>query len=109
MKTKSSRKRKSARRAEPTREQVAALIRRAEWWCRLVERRLRARRLAMGRSHEWVAVWAALSRQEVSNVERGRHNPWLETALRMAFALGLGVDEVFSTRKPAWIKGRRGC
>ena len=65
--------------------------------------------MALGRSHEWVALRAGLSRQEVSSVERGLLKPWMDTALRIAFALGLVPDELFSTRKPAWIKGRRGC
>ena len=63
----------------------------------------------MGRSHEWVAQRAGLSRQEVSSVERGLHKPWLDTALRIAFALGLAPGEIFSARKPAWMQGRRGC
>lgn len=62
---------------------------------------MRALREAKGLSQAWVGLRAGLSRQEVSSVERGIHTPWMDTALRIAFAMGLAVDEVFYARKPA--------
>lgn len=56
--------------------------------------RLRALREAAGLSVAELATAAGLTRQAVSKLERGHREPALETARRLAAALGVTIDEL---------------
>lgn len=55
---------------------------------------VRARRRELGLSQERLAELAELDRTYVSSLERGRRNPTLRTAGRLASALGLPLSEL---------------
>uniref|UniRef100_UPI002A7611C4 helix-turn-helix transcriptional regulator n=1 Tax=Patulibacter defluvii TaxID=3095358 RepID=UPI002A7611C4 len=57
--------------------------------------RLRALREHAGLSQAQLAERARVSRALVSAVERGRHRPAVDTALRLAAAVGSTVEELF--------------
>src|SRR5580698_5080697 len=58
---------------------------------------LRLARQARGFSQQQLAGMAGVSRQAVSAVESGQSDPSLRVALALAQALGLTVDELFSS------------
>jgi transcriptional regulator with XRE-family HTH domain len=55
---------------------------------KLFGERLRSTRRQRGWSQEFLGAQAGLDRSYVSSVERGEHNPSLETVVRLAHALG---------------------
>ncbi|HUY61875.1 MAG TPA: substrate-binding domain-containing protein [Candidatus Dormibacteraeota bacterium] len=57
--------------------------------------RLRLARLAHGLSQEQLARVAGVTRQAVAGIETGRWDPSLRVALRLAGALGVGVEALF--------------
>lgn len=57
------------------------------------ERSLSALRLAAGLSQKELAERCQLEQPHVSRYESGRHEPSLETAVRLAGALGVSLDE----------------
>ena len=57
--------------------------------------RLRDARERAGLSQAALAARAGISRQAVGAVEAGRHAPSVDTALRLARAVGATVEEVF--------------
>ncbi len=57
--------------------------------------RLRLARLAHGLSQEQLARAAGVTRQAVAGIETGRWDPSLRVALRLAGALGTGVEALF--------------
>jgi DNA-binding XRE family transcriptional regulator len=59
------------------------------------QNRLRAARERAGLSQADLAARAGISRQAVGAVEAGRHAPSVDTALRLAHAVGATVEEVF--------------
>lgn len=63
--------------------------------------RLRALREASGLSQAQLAERAGVSRALVSAVERGLHRPAVDTALRLASAVGTTVEELFAPRPDA--------
>lgn len=58
---------------------------------------LRAARRRAGLSQADLARAAGVSRQLVSSVEAGRHAPAVDAAIRIARALGTGVEELFGS------------
>lgn len=68
-------------------------------------RRLRLARLAAGISQDQLAERVGVSRQAIAAMERGRHDPSLTVALRLAAALGSTVEELFG--KEAEVPGGR--
>lgn len=58
---------------------------------------IRQYREKQGLSQESLAEKAELDRTYVSGIERGRRNPSLLSIERLAKALGIGLDELFST------------
>jgi putative molybdopterin biosynthesis protein len=58
-------------------------------------RRLRLARVAAGLSQDQLAEAVGVSRQAVAAMERGRHDPSLAVALRLAAVLGSTVEELF--------------
>ena len=63
--------------------------------------RLRLARQARGFSQQQLAAMAGVSRQAVSAVESGQSDPSLRAALGLARALGMTVEEVFGSSRPA--------
>jgi transcriptional regulator with XRE-family HTH domain len=61
---------------------------------------LKILRAARGMRQADLAAAAAVSREEVSHLERGRHRPQLATAERLADALGVPVTVAFPSRSP---------
>ena len=60
---------------------------------------LRVHREKTGLSQEALAHRAGLDRTYVSGIERGRRNPTLRTAQKLADALGSGLDAMFATAR----------
>lgn len=58
-------------------------------------------RLRREMTQERLAELAHLSRQSVISIELGRFLPTIETALRLAQALGVGVEDLF------WLSEKR--
>jgi len=56
---------------------------------------LRRARLRAGLTQAQVAAMAGLSRPMYTNIELGRKNPSLDTALRIAEVLGQPVEDLF--------------
>ncbi len=63
--------------------------------------RLRRARERAGLTQTELAERVGVSRQMVSSAEAGRHTPAVDTALRMAQALGEPVEELFGEARPA--------
>src|SRR3954471_6780186 len=55
---------------------------------------LRAARKKLGRSQEQTALGAGLHRQEVGLIERGQRMPRIDTLLKLAGSLEVGLGEV---------------
>jgi transcriptional regulator with XRE-family HTH domain len=64
-------------------------------------RRLRARRILLGRTIASVALQAGLSVPYVANLENGRGNPTLSAVRRLAAALGLALRDLLDSHAPA--------
>ena len=63
---------------------------------KILARRLRARRKALGLSQEQLALDASVNRTFVSQIERGIGNPSLHTLCRLADRLGLPCHALLS-------------
>lgn len=62
-----------------------------------VKNRVRELRFQFGEmTQEGLAAQIGVSRQTIIAIEQGRYCPSLESALRMARAFGVTVDDVFS-------------
>ncbi len=61
---------------------------------------VRARRVELGWSQATLAQRAGVSRQLVSAVESGRHEPGVSAALALASALGVSVEQLFRGADP---------
>lgn len=63
-----------------------------------VQLRNAIRRLRFDRNmtQEELALRTGVSRQTIMSIERGRTNPSVLLALKISFALGVNVEEVFS-------------
>lgn len=68
---------------------------------------LRVHREQTGLSQEALAHRAGLDRTYVSGIERGRRNPTIRTAQRLADALGSGLDVMFATARTIATTRRR--
>ena len=66
-----------------------------------VSNALKDLRLRREMTQERLAELAHLSRQSVISIEQGRFLPTIETALRLAQALGVGVEDLF------WLSEKR--
>ncbi|MEZ0294170.1 MAG: helix-turn-helix transcriptional regulator, partial [Solirubrobacteraceae bacterium] len=66
-----------------------------------IAQRVRAARVAAGLTQEELARRAAVSRALVGAVERGRHMPAADAAIRLAAALGSSVERLFGSADPA--------
>lgn len=53
------------------------------------------RRATMGLTQEGLAAATGVSRQTIISIERGRFDPSLPLAFRLASALGARIDEIF--------------
>lgn len=62
--------------------------------------RVRQLRSARGWSQERLAGEAGLDRTYVGGIERGERNPSLLNIHRLAVALGIGIEELFSGTSP---------
>lgn len=58
-------------------------------------------RVAKGWSRERLAGEAGLSLATIERIELGRRTPQLTTAVKIANALGVGLDELFPTEEAA--------
>ena len=56
--------------------------------------RLRAARKAARMTQELAAYWSETSREHLSNIESGRHEPRLSTVARLADVYGTTVSEL---------------
>lgn len=61
-----------------------------------MENRVAERREELGMSQEELAAASKVSRQTISDIERGAHIPRLDTAMMIAVALGKELEELFS-------------
>jgi len=59
---------------------------------------VRTRRRAMDMSQEELGEKSDLNRGYISDIERGIRNPSLEVIERIAKALGMNLEELFSTK-----------
>ena len=62
--------------------------------------RLRLARQARGYSQQQMADMAGVTRQAITAVESGQSDPSLRTALALAHALGMTVEELFGSATP---------
>lgn len=62
----------------------------------LIGNDLRALRLRQNVTQQQLADQIGVTRQTVNAIEGNRYSPSLEVAFRIARALGVGVEEVFS-------------
>lgn len=53
------------------------------------------RRAAIGLTQEALAKATGVSRQTIISIERGRFDPSLSLAFRLATAIGARIDEIF--------------
>ena len=60
--------------------------------------RIEAARLAQGLTRQALAEAVGVHYQTIGYLERGEYSPSLSLALRLAEALSLGVQDLFSTR-----------
>jgi len=67
-----------------------------------VQNRVREVRTGQGRTQEQLASSVGLTRQSIIAIEKGRFTPSIQTALRLARALGTTVDRLF------WLTGDQG-
>lgn len=65
-----------------------------------IGRRLREQRLALGLTQDALAARAGVSRALVGAVERGRHVPAADAAIRLARALDSTVERLFAAAEP---------
>jgi transcriptional regulator with XRE-family HTH domain len=70
--------------------------------------RLRAARKAARMTQELAAYWSETSREQLSNIESGRHEPRLSTVAKLADAYGTTVSELIGEvpRKPPEMNAR---
>lgn len=61
-----------------------------------MENAVAERREELGMSQEELAAASKVSRQTISDIERGAHIPRLDTAMMIAAALGKGLEELFT-------------
>jgi len=66
-----------------------------------IGRRVRERRLAMGLTQDRLAARARVSRALVGALERGRHMPATDAAIRLARALDTTVERLFDDARPS--------
>jgi putative transcriptional regulator len=64
-----------------------------------VVNRVKEVRLAQGKTQEELGLTVGLTRQSIIAIEKGRFTPSIQTALRLAQALGMSVDRLF------WLSG----
>ena len=64
-----------------------------------VQNRVREMRTGQGQTQEQLADAVSLTRQSIIAIEKGRFTPSIQTALRLARALGTTVDRLF------WLTG----
>lgn len=57
-------------------------------------------RTMAGMTQQQLADEVGVTRQTVISIERNKYSPSLEVAFRVARALGVGIDDVFSFREP---------
>jgi molybdate-binding protein/DNA-binding XRE family transcriptional regulator len=67
---------------------------------------LREARLRAGLSQQQLADAAGVSRQTVAGLESGAYGPSVAVALRLAAALGTGVEELFWLAEPERVRAR---
>lgn len=67
-----------------------------------MELTLRKRRKSLGWSQEELGARLCVSRELVSNWERGTRTPALDDAARLADVLGCSIDELVEGREPPW-------
>lgn len=60
-----------------------------------IHHNIRAERLARGWTQQQLAERVGIARQSIIAIEKGRFDPTLETALRLAAAFERSVDELF--------------
>lgn len=61
-----------------------------------MENAVAERREELGMSQEELAAASKVSRQTISDIERGAHIPRLDTAMMIAAVLGKGLEELFT-------------
>ena len=69
---------------------------------KVLQNRLRDRRIERSLTQEELGQAAGLTRQSIIAIEKGRFTPSIHTALILASALGVLVDDLF------WISSREG-
>jgi putative transcriptional regulator len=69
---------------------------------KILHNRLRDRRTERGLTQEALGEAVGLTRQSIIAIEKGRFTPTVYTALTLASALGVPVDDLF------WIDSREG-
>lgn len=63
-----------------------------------MQNRVREHRLLLGLGQTELAELAEVTRQSVGAIEAGRHSPNVDTALRLARVLGVGVEMLFAPK-----------
>jgi putative transcriptional regulator len=69
---------------------------------------LAERRARLGWSQAVLAEWLGVSRQTVISIERGRFDPSLPLAFRIAEVFGARIDEIFSPAEESSATAPRG-
>ena len=67
-------------------------------WCKIVGSNVRALRLAKGMTQEQLAFEADLDLTYVGGIERGKRNPSLLVMVRLAHAVGVPLEAMFSNQ-----------
>lgn len=65
--------------------------------CTAIGKRIKAVRIAAGKSQEALAIDAELDRTYISQIERGVANPSLLTLANLCYALNVTLSELFET------------
>ena len=63
---------------------------------KLMGKQIKILRQARGMSQEQLAEKISMNAKYLSGIERGKANPTLDTLIRLAGALGVGVPELFN-------------
>lgn len=61
----------------------------------LLPNRVKLARVEKGYTQQELADLVSVTRQTIGLIEKGRYNPTLSLCLRLAAALGKGLDELF--------------
>jgi len=59
--------------------------------------RVKERRKELGKTQDWLAEKAGVSRQTIFDIENDKYNPRAKIALKISGALGRLCEELFST------------